>query len=160
MAGDEIRRIRDACEGVFTGLEHIGSTAVPGLSSKPVIDLLGEVPEIMRADGCAGALAGLGYRAMGEYGIPGRRYFYREEGGRHTHHLHVFATGDPGLRRHRAFRDYLIAHPDEAAAYGALKTALARRYPEDIEAYMDGKNGMVKELELRALTWSFHRDTR
>jgi GrpB-like predicted nucleotidyltransferase (UPF0157 family) len=96
---------------------------------------------------------------MGEYGIPGRRYFYRAEGENHTHHLHVFATGDPGLRRHRAQRDYLRAHPDEVKAYGALKMSLAGHYPNDIEAYIDGKKAFVNELELRALTWSFHRDT-
>jgi GrpB-like predicted nucleotidyltransferase (UPF0157 family) len=158
LAENEIRRIQSVCPGKFAALEHIGSTSVPGLAAKPVIDLLGEVREIDMADACSEALAALGYRGKGEYGIPGRRYFFREEGESHTHHLHVFASADPGLRRHRAFRDYLRTHPGEAAAYGALKASLAQHYPDDIEAYMEGKNAFVKELELKALTWSFQRD--
>jgi GrpB-like predicted nucleotidyltransferase (UPF0157 family) len=149
----EIRRILKATGGKFVAVEHIGSTSVPGLAAKPVIDLLGEVADIAQADACNSALKALGYQARGEYGIPGRRYFCREEGARHTHHLHVFATGDPGLERHRALRDYLRAHNGEADVYGALKVELAWRFPADFEAYMDGKDAFVKELERKALAW-------
>ncbi len=150
-AAAEIRRLRRAFGANLVALEHIGSTSVPRLAAKPIIDILGEVRDITLVDTCGAALAQLGYTARGEYGIPGRRYFFRAEGERHTHHLHVFAAGDAGLKRHRALRDYLRAHPAEAAAYGQLKLELAARFPADIEAYMDGKDAFVKAMEQRAL---------
>jgi GrpB-like predicted nucleotidyltransferase (UPF0157 family) len=160
LAEAEMSRIRAFFGGELISLEHIGSTSVPGLAAKPIIDLLGEVRDIVRVDDCNAALATRGYQALGEYGTPGRRYFFREENGQHTHHLHVFATGDGGLRRHLALRDFLRTHPEEASAYGALKTELARCFPADIEAYMDGKDGFVRELERRALAWCINKDAR
>lgn len=78
----------------------------------------------------------------------------REEGDHvRTHHVHVFEAGSPEAERHLAFKDYMNAHPDEAGAYSDLKERLARRYPTDIEAYMDGKDVFVKERERRALAW-------
>jgi GrpB-like predicted nucleotidyltransferase (UPF0157 family) len=159
LAEAEISRIRAAIGGEIISLEHIGSTSVPGLAAKPIIDLLCEVSDILRVDDYNAALATLGYQGRGEYGIPGRRYFFRELGEQHTHHLHVFATGDAGLRRHRALRDFLRTHPEEANAYGMLKTELAQRFPADIEAYMDAKDGFVRELECRALAWCINAGT-
>ncbi|MCA9300570.1 MAG: GrpB family protein [Phycisphaerales bacterium] len=130
-------------------IEHIGSTSVPGLCAKPIIDLLLEVGDVASLD--AEPLERLGYERMGEFGIPGRRYF-RKGALVRTHHLHAFATGDPGLLRHRAFRDYLRAHPDVARAYGDLKRSLASRNVE-IEAYMDGKHDFVQHHERLALAW-------
>ena len=153
LAAVEIQRIQQGCNRVFILLEHIGSTSVPGLAAKPILDLLGEVGDLTAVDNCNEVLATLGYQAKGEFGIPGRRYFFREEGSVHTHHLHIFATGDKGLTRHRAFRDYLRAHPVEAADYGALKIELARRFPTDINAYMDGKQELIQNIEGCALKW-------
>ena len=91
---------------------------------------------------------------MGEFGIPGRRYFRkRNHLGVRTHHVHAFQTRNPEIERHLAFRDYMIAHPMDAQAYGALKRELARVYPHDRQAYMDGKDKFVKEHEARALRW-------
>ncbi len=134
-------------------MHHIGSTAVPGLAAKPLIDMIPEVRDIRRVDALNEEMATLGYEAWGEYGLPGRRLFTRVKNGERTHNVHVYATGNPEVERHLAFRDYMNAHPEEAHAYGRLKEGLARRFPTDFDAYMDGKDAFVKERERRALAW-------
>jgi GrpB-like predicted nucleotidyltransferase (UPF0157 family) len=96
----------------------------------------------------------LGYEVMGDYGISGRRYFRKiDQQGNHTHHVHAFQVDHPAIKRHLAFRDYMIAHPDIAQAYGRLKQELALEYPLDSAAYMDEKDPFIKEHEARALAW-------
>jgi GrpB-like predicted nucleotidyltransferase (UPF0157 family) len=100
----------------------------------------------------------LGYVAKGEFGIPGRRYFYRNNGaGIRTHQIHAFEVESPGVARHLAFRDFLIAHPQVASAYSELKRRLAEAHPADIEAYMDGKDAFIKDVEAKALVWAATR---
>lgn len=149
----EAARLREVFGPLAPAIHHIGSTSVPGLCAKPVIDILIEVSDIGAVDSLAPAMVALGYEALGEFGLPGRRYF-RKGGDRRTHHVHVFGAGTSEAARHLALRDYLRARPDKAAAYGRLKTELALRHPADIEAYMDGKDAFVKELEAEALAWS------
>ena len=92
---------------------------------------------------------------MGEFGIPGRRY-YRKGGENRTHQIHAFSEEDHwNIDRHLAVRDYLRAHPKEAKLYGDLKQRLAQQFPEDIERYCDGKDAFVKALEKRAYAWYF-----
>lgn len=131
---------------------HIGSTSVSGLSAKPVIDILIEVRNINNVDSFNKDMEELGYEVKGENGIEGRRYF-QKGGNNRTHHVHVFQQGNPAVERHVAFRDYLRAHPKEAARYGQWKQTLASRFPYDIEAYIDGKNDLVLEIEKKALDW-------
>ncbi len=153
----EAERIRGVFGDELVELHHIGSTAVPGLEAKPVIDMMPVVRRIERVDDFNGAMQALGYEPMGELGIPGRRYF-RKGGDDRTHQAHAFQIGDPNIERHLAYRDYLRAHPGVAARYGALKAALARRFPEDIYSYMEGKDAFIKETEQQALAW--YRATR
>lgn len=144
--------------GALASIHHIGSTAVPGLHAKPIIDLLLVAEDLGHVDARTPAIVALGYEALGEYGLPGRRYFRRDDvAGNRTHHLHVWRVGDEALRRHLAFRDYLLAHPAVAAEYGALKQRLAARHPEDMEAYIDGKDAFVKATEADALAWYAQR---
>jgi GrpB-like predicted nucleotidyltransferase (UPF0157 family) len=86
---------------------------------------------------------------MGEFGIPGRRYFSK---GR-THHIHSFEVGSPQIERHLAFRDYMITHSEAAQEYSELKIKLAQKYFDNIQAYMDGKDGFIKEIDLKAAKW-------
>jgi GrpB-like predicted nucleotidyltransferase (UPF0157 family) len=153
MAVLDIERIIECCKGVFCALEHIGSTAVPGLSARPIIDLLGEVSSITAIDAHNEALGRLGYHAMGEYGIPARRYYYRGDDEVHTSHLHVFSTGSQHLFRHRVLRGYLIAYPGQAQEYGQLKLELAKRFRNNIEGYVAGKDAFVRALEQKAIGW-------
>jgi len=150
----EAQRIARALGSNVVALHHIGSTAIPGMFAKPILDILLEVDDLAALDRETGALQALGYEAMGEFGIPRRRYFRKSNAaGVRTHHLHAFQVGDAEIERHLAFRDYLIAHPAAAQAYGALKQELARRFVDDRQAYMDGKDAFVKEQEAKALQW-------
>jgi GrpB-like predicted nucleotidyltransferase (UPF0157 family) len=138
-------------------IHHIGSTSVPGLCAKPVIDILVEVPNIRQVDRLNPQMELLGYEPRGEFGLPGRRYFPREVDGERTHHVHVYKAGTSEARRHLAFRDYLRSHPQTAEEYGRLKSQLALSYPEDIQGYMDGKDAFVKDVERQALDWDLAR---
>lgn len=124
-------------------IHHIGSTSVPGLSAKPIIDMLPVVADIKAVEQFNEPLIALGYEPMGENGIPARRFF-RKGGEQRSHHMHVFAAGHPEVARHLRFRDYLRAHPETAAQYAALKRGLAQQFPHDIEGYMAGKDGFIK----------------
>ena len=129
-------------------LHHIGSTAVPGIMAKPIIDMLGDVASLAALDAASPRLVALGFEAMGEFGIPGRRYFRMNEDGVRSHHLHIFAAGAPPIVRHLAIRDYLIAHPAVAAAYSALKAGL----PE--AGYQDAKDPFIAATLADALQWA------
>jgi GrpB-like predicted nucleotidyltransferase (UPF0157 family) len=150
----EADKISGALGDLVVTLHHIGSTAIPKILAKPVIDVLLEVDGIVRLDDKSSAMEQLGYEVMGEFGIPGRRYFRRDNAsGIRTHQVHAFQKDSPQIERHLAFRDYLIAHPAEARTYGELKRRLAREHPDDMEAYMDGKAPFIKEHEAKALAW-------
>lgn len=134
-------------------IHHIGSTSIPGIYAKPIIDILVEVKDITKVDEPNAAMTALGYEAMGEFGIPGRRFFRKNTESQRSHHVHIFAANSPDIKRHLAFRDYMIAHPEDAQKYSELKRQLAKLYPENIYGYMDGKDGFIKEMERKALAW-------
>jgi aminoglycoside 3-N-acetyltransferase I len=150
----EASRVAAALREVVVRIHHIGSTAIPGTKAKPIIDVLLEVTSLSALDEKVRALEALGYEAMGECGIPGRRYFRRNDSqGARTHQIHAFVAETPEVTRHLAFRDYMLAHPPIAREYGELKERLAAAHASDIEAYMDGKDAFVKEHQARALLW-------
>jgi GrpB-like predicted nucleotidyltransferase (UPF0157 family) len=95
----------------------------------------------------------LGYIPRGENGIPGRRYFLKGLYDR-THHVHIFQTGNPEIKRHLNFRNYMIAHLEDAAAYSELKRNLADKFRFDIEGYINGKDAFIKEMDRRAEEWA------
>jgi GrpB-like predicted nucleotidyltransferase (UPF0157 family) len=133
-------------------IHHVGSTAIKGIYAKPVIDILLLVDDLSIADSKVSAMQGLGYQALGEYGIVGRRYFRKNAAnGTRTHHVHLFRHGSNEAMRHLAFRDYMNAHPDVAQEYSSLKLQLADAFPDDAEAYMDGKDSFIKRHEALAL---------
>jgi GrpB-like predicted nucleotidyltransferase (UPF0157 family) len=135
-------------------IHHIGSTAIPGIYAKPVIDFLLEVHDVRWLDEKVEILEGLGYEALGEFGIAGRRFYRKDDpSGERTHHVHAFREGDANVRRHIAFRDYMITHPDDAGRYSDVKRRAAAAFPEDIKAYMAAKDPFVKEHEAKALAW-------
>lgn len=147
----EAARLRDALGSETVDVHHMGSTAVPSIHAKPVIDVLLVVRDLAALDAGRSSVEALGYEALGEFGIPGRRYFRRDnERGDRTHQIHAFEAGSAQITRHLAFRDYLIAHPEVAQDYSDLKRGLAAKYPDDSEAYMDGKDGFIREIDRRA----------
>ena len=153
----EARAIRDILGDTCIEVHHIGSTSVPGLAAKPIIDIMPVVTDITLADARRAEFERLGYEYLGEFGIPGRRYL-RKGGDERTHQVHVFAQSSThDIGRHLAVRDYLRAHPQVARQYGELKKALAQAHPYDIEAYCDGKDAFVKAMEADALAWAAGR---
>ena len=133
-------------------VHHIGSTSVKELAAKPIIDIMIEAESLDDLDRNKQEIESLGYEAMGEFGIAGRRY-YRKGGNDRTHQIHAFQTGDPNLRRHLAFRDYLSEHPDVRKKYGDLKIEVASQCDHDIDRYCEGKEGFIKFHEAKALDW-------
>ncbi|MEO5580991.1 MAG: GrpB family protein [Gemmatimonadaceae bacterium] len=147
----EAERLTAALDDLQVELHHIGSTAVPELIAKPVIDVLAVAPTVDALDTRGETFRALGYQVMGEFGIPGRRYFRKDDSaGRRTHQIHAFAEGSTEIRRHLDFRDYLRAHPAVAKAYGTLKQTLAGKSPSDMECYSDGKTAFIRDVEQRA----------
>ncbi|MEM7590961.1 MAG: GrpB family protein [Cyanobacteria bacterium P01_A01_bin.83] len=135
-------------------IHHIGSTAIAHIHAKPIIDILVEVKDINLIAEQTPGMEALGYEAMGEFGLVGRRYFRKENSASvRTHHVHIYKANSPEVKRHLAFRDYMIAHPQDAEQYSLLKQELAAKYPHDIESYMDGKDEFVKTIERKAIQW-------
>jgi GrpB-like predicted nucleotidyltransferase (UPF0157 family) len=144
-----------ALGGNATTAHHIGSTAIPAIVAKPVIDMLIVVREINRVDTCNSEMERLGYQAKGEFGIPTRRYFRKDNDmGKRTFHVHVYAHGNPQVKRHLAFRDFLRAHPPWAEKYSALKLSLAEKHPESGELYQNGKSDFIATIDRLAEDWS------
>lgn len=151
---EESARIAATLGHVLVAIHHVGSTAITGITAKPVIDMLVEVEDVHLLDVHADRLGALGYEAMSEFGIPGRRYFRKNDAaGTRTHQIHAFAVGATEVHRHLAFRDSLRANPDQARRYEQRKHDLAARYPEDVQAYTDGKTDMIAELDALAAHW-------
>ena len=148
----EAALLQSALGDVARAIHHIGSTSVPGLAAKPIIDILMEVPGLSELDNASIHLPALGYEIMGEFGIPGRRYFRKGQSPR-THRVHAFEAGDRNIVRHLAFRDYLTHHPEVADQYVGLKRSLANRYRQDNEGYCRGKEPFIRFHENRALDW-------
>ena len=140
----EAALIKKALGDNCIAIHHIGSTSIPGLSAKPIIDILPVVKDIQKVE--ARPMETLGYEAKGEYGMAFRRYFQKGDDIR-THHVHVFEQGDPEIDRYLKFRDWMRSHPDDAKAYAALKSELAKKFSDDILGYCNGKDAFVASID-------------
>ena len=145
--------LRAALGDMLVRCHHIGSTSVPGLAAKPIIDILLQVQSVEGLDKRNAAMLDLGYRPKGEFGIPGRRY-YPKGGDERTHHVHAFAVGDPEVVKHLAFRDYLRAHPSTVAEYAAVKREAAAKHATDPEGYVAFKHEFVERMVAEAVHWA------
>lgn len=134
-------------------IHHIGSTSVPGLAAKATIDILPRVRSLDEVDASNARMTAMGYRAWGEFGLPGRRYFTKDRGDVRTHNLHCYGADDPEVERHLAFCAYLRAHPDACRDYAALKRVVFARHADDMLAYNDAKNDWIKALQPIAIAW-------
>jgi GrpB-like predicted nucleotidyltransferase (UPF0157 family) len=155
LAQTEASRLAPVLGANLIAIEHIGSTAVPGIHAKPTIDMLPIVHSIQTVDAQANAIETLGYRWRGEFGLPGRRYctLDHQGSGRRLFNVHIFETGSPEIDCLLAFRDYLRARRDEALAYEYDKKRAAALHPDDTLAYNDAKSPWIKQCETRALAW-------
>jgi GrpB-like predicted nucleotidyltransferase (UPF0157 family) len=138
-------RVWPAVHGLARGIEHVGSTSVPGLAAKPVIDM-----DIIIADDApmrpvVERLGAMGYTHRGDLGIVGREAF-RAPAEQPAHHLYVCRESNMSLANHLAVRDHLRTHPETAAQYGALKQQLAREFPHDMLSYVAGKTDLLLNI--------------
>lgn len=119
-------RITEILKGNCIAIYHIGSTSVPSLPAKPIIDIMVAVRSLAQADAAAEQFSGLGYEYLGEFGIAGRRYL-RKGGDERTHQIHMFQADDwENIGRHLAFRDYMRSREKERNEYANLKKTLRR----------------------------------
>ena len=133
--------------GTMARIDHVGSTSVPGLAAKPIIDIQLSVVSMVPRRGYVDPLVALGFDWSIDPWDDQHEYFSRSDAGDHAVHIHVCEAGSEWERRHLAFRDALRADPEAAAAYEALKRRLADDHPRDIMAYVDGKTEFVRGIE-------------
>jgi len=145
---EERERLLGLGPDLFIDVQHIGSTAVPGLTAKPIIDLLAGVASMAVARGLAERVAGWGYTGSAEFNatLAERQWFMRHANGHCTHHLHVVVHGGPAWQDRLRFRDVLCADPGVAARYAALKQQLAQAHATDREAYTQAKETFVRRV--------------
>jgi GrpB-like predicted nucleotidyltransferase (UPF0157 family) len=149
----ERAKLEIALGSLVVTIEHVGSTAVPGLPAKPIIDLAVGVRSLREAQArCIDALQALRYTYIPEYQswLPDELFFRKGVAGRWTHHVHVMEPSAPGWEHRLLFRDYLRAHPDAAEAYMDLKRRLAAAFRDDIAAYRTGKSAFVQDAVAKA----------
>ena len=139
--------IRDALGELALRIEHVGSTSVPGLSAKPVIDIDVVIRDHSVLDEVVSRLAKIGYQHEGNLGVADREAF-GYEGKEHLkeHHLYVCPEDSPELKRHTAFRDYLRSHPEAVREYSRIKEEAAALYPYDIDGYIRHKSPVIEKI--------------
>ncbi len=133
--------MREALGDQVAAIEHGGSTSVPGLAAKPVIDMWAALREPMNDEHIT-AMAAVGYEYLGEAALEGQDFFVKRTP--RVCHLHCYRVGNPELDRHLAFRDWLRSHPEGAAAYATLKRELATRFAADRLAYTEAKSDFIE----------------
>jgi GrpB-like predicted nucleotidyltransferase (UPF0157 family) len=145
---EEKARILAAISPFVDCMEHMGSTGVPGLAAKPIIDILIGVRSLADAPLFLPPLVSLGYDYIQKHEavFPERRYLHRLVNGLHTHHLHMVEPDSNFFMVQIAFRDYLRRHADARDHYAALKLDLAQRYSNDREAYTDAKGDFIQGI--------------
>lgn len=154
---DEEKSIKTRTGASIVAIEHFGSTSVPGMPAKPIIDLLIGVDDMQRTDDTVQQLYGIGYEMLGEAGIPGRLYLRKRSGPSYNVHITLF-NGDI-WNNNLSIRNYLRANPMEAERYGALKKRIVDSGTHTLLAYSDEKNEYIKNLQQRAISWSKHNWT-
>ena len=157
---EERARLQSVIGQWTVAIEHVGSTSVPGLAGKPVIDIGVALEDLADALKCITPLLELGYQCCGEFRIPGRIFFRRTttepipgqitDGVGRTHQIHMYQRDHEQFVWHIAFRDYMRAHPEDAAEYAALKRDVASRHGDDIEKYIEGKHAFIRGILAQA----------
>lgn len=143
---DEEMKFFSEIEAYAVDIQHIGSTSVPGLDAKPILDILIGLRNLADGITCIDNLKKLGYEYKGENGIPGRLFFSKGGGGVRTHHVHMVVWQGDLWKRHLLFRDYLRDNPEVARQYADLKRRLAVKYSNDRKMYTDSKMEFISNI--------------
>ena len=138
-------------------VHHIGSTALPGMSAKPVIDILLECDDIYQIDLIKKQLSTLGYNEFSRHVIPHYSFFSRKIADPTSFHLHLRERGDPQIKRHINFRDYLTYHPEDAKEYEKIKKTLAAEFFNNRYEYTLGKDEFIRSIDIKAKKWEKRR---
>ena len=156
FAQRECDRWRAAALPGLLRIHHIGSTSIPSMPAKPVLDLLPEFESLEALDAARTGIKGLDYEWLGEFGLPGRRYFRLDhpETGKRAVQAHAYVQGSPEITRHLAFRDALRSNASLRAAYASVKGKCAALHPGDAQRYGDCKSDWIQKVEARALAVS------
>jgi GrpB-like predicted nucleotidyltransferase (UPF0157 family) len=133
-------------------IQHVGSTSIPGMIAKPIVDIAIAVVDFEEARLCIPLIEGLGYEYRGEFGIPHRHYFVK--GDPRVAHIHMSEIISITWQNLLLFRDYLCQHPKVANEYAQIKQALSEQFPQDREAYLDGKSVFVQRVIQLASAWA------
>ncbi len=148
----ERQRLLALLPNAFLDIQHIGSTSIPGMPAKPIIDILAGVDSMETAKSLATTLCSSGYTTSAEFNesLCDRQWFMRWASGHRTHHLHVVVYGSTAWVEHLRFRDSLRSSEKLAAEYAQLKTEMAAKHTEDREAYTDAKSHFVNAVSRAA----------
>ena len=135
-------------DGYIAGIAHIGSTAIPGIIAKPIIDIALAVKDIAKVQEIIENMESHGYIYRGEIllGIPDRYLFVKGTENIRTHHIHLMPITHYEWETHRLFRDYLISHPETAKSYENLKIELMHQFPTDRSSYLEGKSSFIQNV--------------
>lgn len=144
---DEIQAAFQASD-LSAEFHHIGSTSVPGLAAKPIVDMMIVVASAEDAIRAITPIVHKGYTCFGEEQIPGRIYFHRHS--YNPFHLHLYVRGNPEAQRHQFFCAYLRKYPETAQAYAALKEGLAEKFHNDRPAYTEAKTEFIRGIDAKA----------
>lgn len=149
LFSEEADHIKYALGSICIDIHHIGSTSVPSLAAKPIIDIMPVVIDITQVDKYTSQITALGYEAKGEYGILFRLFFHKGKDVR-THNIHIFERGNSEIERHLKFRDWMRYHPYDRDLYADLKKRLAEQFPHDMMSYCLGKEDFIAAIDAKA----------
>jgi GrpB-like predicted nucleotidyltransferase (UPF0157 family) len=144
LFSEEKSRLQAAIGKYVLDIQHVGSTSIPGIVAKPIIDIAIAVKNFEKASVCIKSIEQLGYEYKGENGIPRRHFFAK--GNPRTHHIHMNELGSREWNDQISFRNYLTLHLEVAKEYAELKMELARQYPTDRQAYLDNKDPFIERV--------------
>ena len=154
----EAQKLKVVFGSELVAVHHAGSTSIPGIKAKPVIDSLVIIKDASRVHEFDEGMIHLGYRPRGECldtpsGTPGRFYYSKDTAGKRTHQAHIMKEGHIEIEEMLSFRDYLRAHDEEAQAYSRLKERLAQENTSGIVEYIAGKSGFIQDTAQKAERW-------
>lgn len=145
----EYRLLKVRFNQVFQNIYHIGSTSVPNLSAKPIIDILAEVRSLELIDCQENEFVDLGYEVKRENGIPNRRFYVKRKDGKRAIHLHCYENGNPEINRHLKFKNILLVDRIILMEYEKLKIDLVARYKDDRLKYTEAKSKFIQNVLLK-----------
>ena len=140
----EKERLNQVIRDRVVEIQHIGSTSIPGMPAKPILDIGIAVVDFDKAKECIDPVIGLGYKYLGEHGIHRRHFF--THGNPRTHHIHMLENSSREWRAHFWFKTFLSEHTDYARQYAQLKLDLAKIYNTDPDAYQENKGDFIERI--------------